>query len=128
MIAPAPAPAKKVERSMEIRLNSVDDAKSVVQHIQSIAETFREGKFDSIEFVMAEELRPEIMEIIAGMPRVRKFYKTVTPLRPTNTLYVLPHFQPPAVRVPIPTARVADVDTQAPLEPARQTARKGARA
>jgi len=87
---------------MEIRVNSIEDAKSVVQHQQHIAKTFKDGGFDSIEFVMADELKSDIMEIIAGVPNVRKFYKTVG-CRPGNLLYVLPHFEPPVPRkVPVP--------------------------
>ena|SRR5688572_25351691 len=105
MIAnPLPTP-KGPEKSMEIRLNSIEDAKSVVQHQQHIAKTFKDGGFDSIEYVMADELKTEIMAIIAGVPNVRKCYKTVG-ARPGNLLYVLPHFEPATpkpVRVPIIT-------------------------
>lgn len=85
------------ERSIEIRLNSIDAAKSAVQHQADILEVFKDGGFESIEFVLAEELATDIRAIVGGVFRVKTYYKTIG-ARPGNTLYVLPQFEEPVAR------------------------------
>lgn len=111
------------ERSIEIRLNSIDAAKSAVQHQAQILDTFKEGGFESIEFVLAEELATDIRAIVGGVFRVKTYYKTIG-ARPGNTLYVLPQFEEPAARpvkinhaVPLPTNGNVPRGTNAPEVP-----------
>lgn len=111
MNPPVPKPA---ERSIEIRLNSEDDAKAVVQNSQYIVATMKEGKFDSIEFVVADELRSDIMRVLAGVFRVKTWWKSIQPLK-GNTLYVLPHFQAPKPKRQVPVEVPVQVPTPEPF-------------
>lgn len=78
--------------SLEIRINSLADAKAVVFNLQKINQTVESLSLDSIEFVIASEVRTEVAGIIYGAFRGKTYTHYVFP-RNGNALFSLPHFQ-----------------------------------
>lgn len=80
-------------KSLEIRINSIQDAQSVVYHQAAILAAFGDPQngVDSIEFLIAQEVKQEVNAIIRGVFKVKNFTSYVSP-REGNTLFKLPHF------------------------------------
>lgn len=82
---------KPIEPSLEIRINSVEDAKSVVRNMKKIEETCDSLGLRTIEFLVAQEIKNEVNPIIYGVFR-RKTFTAYTAPRSGNVLFSLPHF------------------------------------
>lgn len=80
------------DRSLELRLNSVQDAKSAVYNSKKIMETVQSLGLDSIQLLIAEEVKNEILAIVAGAFRIKTWTGYVK-CRDQNALFSLPHFQ-----------------------------------
>ena|SRR3990167_1306278 len=84
------APQNKPEPSIEIRINSVDDATSAVQNSKLIHdEAFARG-INSIEFLVAAGLEKRVDKILIGIFRLKLYFKTVKP-QPENIFFPIPH-------------------------------------
>lgn len=80
------------KQSLEIRIDSIDDARSVVKNMKHISEKIKNLRLDSIEFLVAQEIKTEVSEIIYGIFRTVKTYTSYVSPREGNFLYSLPHF------------------------------------
>ncbi len=78
-------------KSLEIRINSLQDAKSVMQNFQAINNACKDQFLSSIECLVAKEIYHEVQEILAGAFQVKAFYSQIAP-RTGNTLFILPPF------------------------------------
>lgn len=91
------------KQSLEIRINSVDDARSVVRNQKQIIQSVKELRLDSIEFLVSQEFKTEISKLIYGVFRTVKTYTSYVAPREGNFLYNLPHFHiPPKLEVSSP--------------------------
>lgn len=95
-------------RSLEIRINSVDDAKSVVFNQVKIEQEAKEKECDSIEFLVSEEVRHEVSSIIYGVFRRIRTYTSYIKCREDNTLCILPHFKGNKSRFDHETVNIAE--------------------
>jgi hypothetical protein len=86
--------------SIEIRINSVADAKSVVRNQKEILQRVKENSKDSIEFLVAAEIQTDVNAIIRGVFRIPTYTSYVS-CRPGNALYRLPHYSEKPIEIPI---------------------------
>lgn len=78
--------------SLEIRINSLSDAKSVVANMEKIHQAVQDNGLNSIEFIVANECRVEANAIIRGVLANKcKTYQSYTRTRGENVLFPLPH-------------------------------------
>lgn len=116
-----------INRSLELRINSVQDAKSAVFNGKRINETIESLGLDSVQLLIAQEIKSEVQPILTGVFRVRTYIGYTKPLD-QNVLYSLPHYpeKPPAPSVP-PPRRVIKVYPQKPatVEQKRRGPKKG---
>ena len=82
------------DRSLEIRINSEDDAKSVIQNLQAIKNAYdAAGDLTSVEFCIAESVAREVEHTLLGAIRwCRTYTKHIAP-QPGNILFVLPAYK-----------------------------------
>jgi hypothetical protein len=78
-------------KCLEVRINSVDDARACVQHGAQILAAMRDADCDGVELLIAQELKPEVAPIIAGAFSVRQFTRYIKPGE-GNIFYPLPPF------------------------------------
>jgi len=78
--------------SLEIRINSLDDARSVVFHGGDIESARMALGLESVEFLVASEIKSEVNAVIRGVFRCRTFTSYVG-VREGNKLYELKHFK-----------------------------------
>lgn len=78
-------------RGYEIRINSVQDAKSAVQHSAVIQARADALKCTHIEFHVASELESTMKPMLNGMYKFKVFWKVIRP-QPDNLLCILPQF------------------------------------
>lgn len=78
--------------SLEIRINSLNDAKTAVQHSPMIVHEMRKRGLDSLEIVMADEIASQAFAVIGGAFAVKVFYKLLAS-RPGNQFFALPPYQ-----------------------------------
>lgn len=83
------ATIEPTHKSLEIRINSVTDAKACVQHHESIFREIKRGGYDSVELMVAEEIDRQVDPYLAGLFRVRLFRKKIKCAN-GNTLFQLP--------------------------------------
>lgn len=77
--------------SLEIRINSVADAKALVSDILAVHQRIKEVGADSVELKVAEECVKEANRIIYGMFRV-KVYTSVIKCADGRILFAPAHF------------------------------------
>lgn len=85
------------EKSLQINLNTVDDARSLVQNLAYVKKAYDAHKCSSIQLVVNENQVVEIEGTIKGVIGwTRAFLKIVKP-EPlgNNVLIHLPHYVPP---------------------------------
>lgn len=81
--------------SLEIRINSIQDAKSVVYNMEKINRTRETLGLESIEFIVANEVKAEVAGIIHGVFKCKTFTsytRTRGESGTENVLFQLPHF------------------------------------
>ena len=96
---PAPVPATGVERSLQINIDSEDDAKAVIQHLRAIKAAYTllsaTNGITSIEFAINENIARKVEGTLFGaIPWTRTYTKHVKPFD-GNVLFPLPHYQHP---------------------------------
>lgn len=94
-----PAPAV---RSLQINIDSEDDAKAVIQHLPEIKRTWdtlaTAGLVDSVEFCIAQTIRRKVDGTLIGAIRwCRTYIKQVAPFE-GNVFFALPHYRGPAAQ------------------------------
>lgn len=75
--------------SLEIRINSVADAKAVVSDLIGVHKRIKEVGANSVELKIAEECVKEANQILYGVFRV-KVYTKVVPTAENSVLYTPP--------------------------------------
>ena len=92
-------------KTLEVRINSVQDAMSCVQNSIQIAQQVADTGAEALTMKIALEVRAQVMPILAGVFRCKAFYVTVRG-EPTEDLFVLPAFvMPEPVPAPLPTKK-----------------------
>ncbi len=88
-------PEIDTHKSLQININSEDDAKAVIQHLQLVKKTWDtmhdSGLVDSIEFCIAEAIRRKVDGPLMGAIRwCRTYTKSVAPFA-GNVFFAVPH-------------------------------------
>lgn len=122
------------DRSLQINIDSEDDAKSVIQNLQAIKAAYdNAGVLTSVEFVIAEEIAKKVEPLLLQAIRwCKTFIKHVAP-QPGNILFPLPAFKDlsvPQVHAPAPPNSTSSVTAapQAHVKPQRPVRADSARA
>lgn len=117
-------------KSLEIRLNSVDDAKSVVYNSGKILKTVQERGLDSIQFLIAKEVRSQVDEVIRGVFNIKTFTQSVIP-QPGNSFFPIPHFKVQPQRIVIKNEVLprtnGSVPVSSPKPPQLEVKKRGGR-
>lgn len=79
-------------KTLSVRINSLQDGKAAVQHQNRIVNQFKKGGFDLLELVIAEEVKKDVMPVVAGAFRVKTNYRHIRPTEGTQ-LFILPPFK-----------------------------------
>lgn len=114
-----PQPAgRPVDRSLQININSEDDAKAVIQHLGLIKKTWDTladtAGITSIEFCIAETIRRKVDGFLMGAVNwCRTYTKSIAPFE-GNVHFPLPHYMP--VQKP-PTLTVVAQPLPEPAKP-----------
>lgn len=91
------------ERSVQININSVSDAKAVIQNLGKIKTFWELTNCKSVEFVIAEDVKDKVKPFLTGaIPWCKTFTKYVSPFD-GNLLFELPHYVAPQPLEPKPT-------------------------
>lgn len=77
------------EKSLEIRINSIADAKCAVAHFVKIHAALRDKDLKSVEYLIAKEIFNEVQPIISGVINTKIFMQQVIP-KEENELFLLP--------------------------------------
>ena len=106
------------DRSLELRINSEDDAKSVIQNLQAIKNAYDSaGNLTSVEFVIAESIAKQIEHTLLGaICWCRTYTKHVAP-QPGNVLFVLPAYRDLSVPTPetFTQTEQASISSESPI-------------
>lgn len=99
-------PTEAAHRSLQINIDSEEDAKAVIQHLQAIKNRYdileRSGLIDSIEFCIAAPIRRVVDADLTGAIRwCRTWLRSVAPFE-GNVHFELPHYVPGPVRAAKP--------------------------
>lgn len=76
---------------LEIRINSINDAKAVVQHMGVVMEKLQRYGLSAIEFMIAEEVDASTRPILVGAFRCPT-YRSIIAAKPSNTFAQIPPF------------------------------------
>lgn len=77
--------------SLEIRINSVEDAKALIANLGEVHKEIKRSRADSVELKIAEECIKEVNKIVYGIFRV-KVYTSVVKCADGRVLYAPTHF------------------------------------
>lgn len=87
------------DRSLQINIDSADDAKSVIQNLGMIRDAYKAADVTSVEFLIAESVADQVDPILRGAINwCRTYVKRVAP-NPGNVLFPLPSYRE---LVPVP--------------------------
>lgn len=116
-------PALLTSKSLQINIDSEDDAKAVIQHLPRIKATWdlmnNSGLVDSVEFAIAEPVRKKVEATLTGAIRwCRTYVKQVQPFE-GNVFFALPHCVPVAPVPPVQPAPKKSADAL-PAAPATE--------
>lgn len=123
------------ERSLQINIDSEDDAKSVIQNLQAVKNAYDKAGVTSVEFCIAESVAQAVEHTLMGaICWCRTYIKHIAP-QPGNVLFPLPAYQdlsqPPAQTqtAPISPEGTPPVNTtpQAHVKPQRPVRADSAR-
>lgn len=87
------------EKSLQINISSVDDAKSVVVNLGAIKTAYEAHNCTSVELCIAEEVVTPTAKILVGMVPWTITYRRIMKCQGDNVLFQLPHYAlatPPA--------------------------------
>lgn len=113
------------EKSLQINIDSVDDARAVIQHLKRVKSAYDAHGCTSVELAIAEQVATDAHPILAGaIPWCTTFRKLVKPFG-ENVLFELPHYRPLAPRPPVPDKEPEVASARAPKRvPPRPSRRK----
>ena len=103
------------EKSLQINISSVDDAKSVVANLQSIKAAYEAHNCTSVELCIAEEVVTPSAKILMGMVPWCVTYRKIMKVQAGNVLFLLPHY---------PLAKAVAAEPELPDAPKRRMRRK----
>lgn len=127
----AEAAQRATERSLQINIDSEDDAKSVIQNLPAIKEAYTAADVTSVEFCIAVSIAKKVeLTLIGAIPWCRTYIKHIAP-QPGNVLFPLPSYRDlsvpaaqeagpsqtpqPESTTPVPVASQAHVKPQRPV-------------
>ena len=119
------------ERSLQINIDSEDDAKSVIQNLPAIKQAYTWANVTSVEFCIALSIAKKVeLMLIGAIPWCRTYIKHIAP-QPGNVLFPLPSYRDlsvpapqeagpsqapsPESTTPVPVASQAHVKPQRPV-------------
>jgi len=92
IFVPASLAPETSERSLQINIDSEDDAKSVIQNLPAIKAAYDAAGVTSVEFCIAESVSKAVEHTLMGAIRwCRTYTKHISP-QPGNVLFPLPAF------------------------------------
>ena len=120
--APLPQPSippTGAHRSLQINIDSEDDAKSVIQNLQKVKEAYDFAalnfKVDSVEFCIASDIRKDVDAHLMGAIRWCRTYIKQVDVFEGNCLFPLPHYREPKAQTAVAAAPIpAPVPTPEP--------------
>jgi hypothetical protein len=114
-------PATASERSLQINIDSEDDAKSVIQNLPAIKAAYEKaGDLTSVEFCIAESVAKSTENwLIGAIPWCRTYIKHIAP-QPGNILFPLPAFKDLPLPPPTPKTAPISPDSTSPVNNAPQ--------
>lgn len=77
-------------RALEIRINSIQDAQSVVQNQIVISRHLKETGLDALHFKVAEEVQAMAMPLLAGVLSSEKRFFTYIKVDDESQIFILP--------------------------------------
>lgn len=80
------------ERSLQINVNSMDDARAVIAHLPRIKSAYDAANCDSVEFFISEPVMKAVEATLRGAIRWCKTFVRAVPLGEGNTWFELPHY------------------------------------
>lgn len=80
------------EKSLQINISSVDDAKSVVANLQAIKTAYEAHNCTSVELCIAEEVVTPTAKILMGMVPWTVTYRRIMRVQDGSVLFQLPHY------------------------------------
>lgn len=97
-------PQTTAERSLQININSADDAKAVIQHLGKIKQVWELTGCQSVEFVIAANVEKKTTPFLTGAINwCRTYVKRIEPFE-GNVPFELPHYVPVTIVPPVPKA------------------------
>lgn len=95
------------EKSLQININNLADARSVLQNLQSVKQAFDAHGCVSVQFVIEERHVTEAARIMVGAIPWCTTYRTVVTSKPkdSNYLFPLPEYRPPSGPPPVLTPK-----------------------
>ena len=103
------------EKSLQINISSVDDAKSVVANLQAIKTAYEAHNCTSVELCIAEEVVTPTAKILVGMVPWTVTYRKIMRVLDGSVLFQLPHY---------PLAKAAAAEPEVTDAPKRRMRRK----
>jgi hypothetical protein len=82
----------KKPTALEVRINSIHEAKAALQNVVGITKRFKDEGFTVLQFLIADEIKKDVMPILDGGFQVKTGYKTQKPPEGT-VLFVLPPYK-----------------------------------
>lgn len=112
------------EKSLQININSVDDARAVVQHLQKVKKAYDAHGCTSVELVIDEAMVTETAGTLAGAIPWCTTFRRIVKVAPIdgNVLFRLPHYQH-LERRPVPALNT-DAGTKAPPSNGHRASRR----
>ncbi len=90
-----------MKNDIEIRINSIADAKSVVRNQAKILQTMKDCSLDQVRFLIAAELKVDVAPFIKGLFSQFKRNTQYVQTHEGGFLFQLPHFSEKQISVPI---------------------------
>lgn len=133
LVPPQYARDRVSDRSLQINIDSEDDAKSVIQNLPAIKKAYDDAKeLTSVEFCIADSIACKVTGTLTGAIRWCKTYIQHMAPKPGNILFPLPAFKDlstPQVQAPAPPNSTSSVTAapQAHVKPQRPVRADSAR-
>lgn len=126
------------DRSLQINIDSADDAKSVIQNLPAIKAAYDAAGMTSVEFCIAEQVVKEVESTLLGAINWCKTYRKHVSPNPGNVLFPLPSYKDLSIPTQLSSNSTssmtrpesnqgARIETQAPVKPQRPVRAEPAR-
>lgn len=102
------------DKSLQINVSSVEDAKAVVQNLKAIQQAYDAHGCSSVEFqIMEEVVTPTAKYLVGIIPWCTAFRKIIKPLG-DNVLFQLPHYRELTAARPVPASEPSPAEQKQP--------------